>query len=70
MAVTLEEQDNIQRERSELTRKMCVISFHMIHKPLGTDDVVQSLRERHRKAVMGAWCDSDHLAVNGRDVVG
>lgn len=49
---------------------MGVISFCMIHKPLGTDDIVQNLRERNRKAVMEAWGDSHHLDVDGGKVVG
>lgn len=49
---------------------MCVISFHMIHKPLGTDDIVQNLREKEQKAVMEAWGDSHHLVVDEGKVVG
>lgn len=42
----------------------------MIHKLLGTDDIVQNLRERNKKAVMEAWGDSHHLDVDGGKVVG
>lgn len=49
---------------------MCVINFHMIHKLLGTDDIVQNLRERNKKAVMEAWGDSHHLDVDGGKMVG
>lgn len=41
------------------------MSLHLIHQSLGTDDIVQSLRERNRSAVMESWSDSHHLDVDG-----
>lgn len=59
-------QDHTQREKSELTRKdVYVISLHMIYIPWGIDDIVQSLKERSRKAVIEAWDDPHHLDVEG-----
>ena len=59
-------QGNTQREKSELTRSyMYAISLHMIYVPRGIDDIVHSLKERNRKAVIEGWDDSYHLGVDG-----
>lgn len=41
------------------------MSSHLIHKPLGTDDIVQSLREGNTEAMMESWSGSHHLDLDG-----
>lgn len=60
------EQDNTRREKSMPNRKyVCVISLHVIYIPLGTDDIVQSLKEKNRRTVIEARDNSHHLDVDG-----
>ena len=41
------------------------MSSHLIHKPLGADDIVQSLIEGNREAVMESCGGSHHLDWDG-----
>lgn len=41
------------------------MSSHLIHTLLGTDDIVQSLREGNREAVMETRGGSHHLGLDG-----
>lgn len=58
------EQSNTQGENRAKQKDACVLSSHLIHKPLGTEDIVQSLGERNREAVMEPWGGS-HLGLDG-----